>query len=1149
VNAIVAAQYAGLTLPTPTLEKFGKGEATIFVACHDVIGHVASSRSVEVRAFDDGGLLIDPAFVFAQFARLAAEGFGRLARPDGPTVAGWATAWASAIAPRQTLVFCDYRGKPYEPWEDVDPPPHPPEPPVPAPERTFLIPDKSITQAIPNHGVVVFANGSAEHTALRDHVVDLTIAGEHTRLGLYPHGIVGESLSAGFPAWSFFRVQVIDYARWFPRNANDRNQMQRYSEGNHLQFLVDGRSTYREMYRDIRSTYMEEEYLREDDMPAGTPRSPLDIAGTQVLVLNAWISARNTILGRRAMIRTPRMQRGPRPPANLPDQWIAKPMFGFTDGPSSVPPLSKDDLQRLYCLVIAPGILEPGTFLDLRQLAFSSKFSADDPRIVGEDAGADMYGRIAPKTEASSWTFAGPTGSCVLRAVFDPDWEGEAQLRVMTWEPDKKDPGPLDTATSGRGKLRVWPYGTIELPAAPGGLTPSGPSGVNVAVPAQLLWDGTIGEVTIFLPAGLVTSAPVTAVVVNQRTGEAVSVAIPSTGLPTEIRLENFAREDGALLGFTTEVVPTITGCEGFFELQSSESQQTDGLVPQHSKETGGLLREAIQAGVDVRLLAWNDQFTTENLLRDSPGMIALLNPEIDGRRGQAMLDRVGRETGVHHQKSIFVRTPIGAVAFVGGIDLRVGRFDDPPHPDLNPDRPGGFWHDIHCRIVGRAVWDVYRNFQDRWNISRAHPEIHPVPAHATAVPAPSETEILSSPRDGFHAVQITRTIPPHVDQYDSIVDRDRGDRSCFQSYARMIALARRFLYVEEQYLWNPTLAHKIRDRLVAPDGIKWAIIVLPRQLSEFPVLDLVFYAMRRRNINLILTGDEALAPGEDPAVHPAYIGDRVLFIHPIETNGKPVYVHAKTVIADDIWMSIGSSNMSRRSMNLDSEINAASIDVRTRRGAQLTARELRVALMAEHLNLLPEERPLVEDPDEAFRLFKSAAAGERRWTRNGFVQYDPVHTQYGHQPPEFDPYFPDALAAGMDPDGDSLLEFRLVDFLSMRQTFQEASDPADFGDVTAIRAAANVGTFPPLDPGVDSYLWTAVLSDPSASPAIAPRSIGPIAATEEARFGIVPGGITWRILGQVVRRTAPTVVISNRQVDVTSTGLVTSVTLDFPAP
>ncbi|HYC91749.1 MAG TPA: phospholipase D-like domain-containing protein [Thermoanaerobaculia bacterium] len=1141
VTAIVTAQFVGGMFPIPTLTEFGKGQSPIYVQCNDALGHVAAAQSVTVRVFDGAGLPVDPSFVFAQFARLASEGFGRLARPDETTVANWKTAWATVTPPRQTLVFSDHVGRPYVPWEDIDPPPHPPETPIPAPERTLFIEEKDIEADIPEHGVVVFPKGSAEHTSLEDEVVELTIAGIHTRVGLHPHGKLGANLSAGFAEWAFFRVQVIDYALWFPRNANDRNQMQRYSEGNHLQFLIDGQSTFREIYRDIRATHRDEEYLRDDDMPEGIARPANEVAGTQVLAINCWISPGHPLLGRRSMLVTPRMQNGPRPPEDLPGRLTARPMFEFPGDPATRVS-SQDGLQRLYCLLIPPGTLQPGTFVEIRQLQFSSRFTADDPRIVGEDSGADMFGRIAPMHDASSWTFAGPSGGCVLRPVFDPDWDGEALLRAVTWEPDDDDPGPLDTFTSGRGRMRIWAYGTVDLPTAPGGLTPPAPDGVDPAVPAQLLWDGTLGHATVVIPAGLVTSAGLSAVVVNQRTGEGVSVPVPA-GTTVEIPLLQFARDDSALLGFTTANPVTVADCPGFFELHSSDGQKAAGAAPLHPKEAGGTLREAIQAGVDVRLLAWNDQFDPGNLERDSLGMTHVLNPVIDGRRGQAMLDRIGRETGVHHQKSTFIRTPEGAVAFLGGIDLRRGRFDEPTHPDPSPDRPTGLWHDLHCRVVGRAVWDIYRNFQERWNIAVTRPDLQPVPAHATTVPPPTETEILASPSDGPVAVQINRTIPPYVDAYTPIVDLDRGDQSIRQAYLRTMNLARRFLYIEDQYLWDPAMAHKIRERLTAAGGIDWAILILPRQLSEFPVLDLVFYAIRRRNINIILNGVETIPEGEDPAAMPGYVGDRVVIAHPVTNSGVPVYVHAKGMIADDLWMSIGSSNLSRRSMSVDSEINAASIDSRIRRGTPLTAREFRVALMADHLRLLPEERALVDDPREGFRLFKATLAGERPWARVGITAYDPNHTQYGIEPPGFDPHFPEALAAGMDPDGNDPSGIRLVDFLSLRQTFATAATPADLGNLTAVRVHADIAALPPPADPADPYVWTVVLTGPQPP---SPRTTGPLPVTQDATLGVVSSSVTWHVAGAVALASAPGTPIATAEVDVTPSSLVTNVTLVF---
>jgi hypothetical protein len=55
----------------------------------------------------------------------------------------------------------------------------------------------------------------------------------------------------------------------------------------------------------------------------------------------------------------------------------------------------------------------------------------------------------------------------------------------------------------------------------------------------------------VVIPAGLVTSDGISAVVVNQRTGEGVSVPAPAEE-SVEIPLLQFARDDSALLGFST---------------------------------------------------------------------------------------------------------------------------------------------------------------------------------------------------------------------------------------------------------------------------------------------------------------------------------------------------------------------------------------------------------------------------------------------------------------------------------------------------------------------------------------------------------------------------------------------------------------------
>ena len=63
----------------------------------------------------------------------------------------------------------------------------------------------------------------------------------------------------------------------------------------------------------------------------------------------------------------------------------------------------------------------------------------------------------------------------------------------------------------------------------------------------------------------------------------------------------------------------------------------------------------------------------------------------------------------------------------------------------------------------------------------------------------------------------------------------------------------------------------------------------------------------------------------------------------------RPVYVHAKVAIVDDLWSTIGSANLNNRGMRDDAEINVAVLNANF-------AHDLRVLLWAEHLDLMHED-------------------------------------------------------------------------------------------------------------------------------------------------------------------------------------------------
>jgi phosphatidylserine/phosphatidylglycerophosphate/cardiolipin synthase-like enzyme len=100
-----------------------------------------------------------------------------------------------------------------------------------------------------------------------------------------------------------------------------------------------------------------------------------------------------------------------------------------------------------------------------------------------------------------------------------------------------------------------------------------------------------------------------------------------------------------------------------------------------------------------------------------------------------------------HHQKTIIVDAEIPEelvnesnrgqrrlVAFVGGLDVTAGRWDDQQHDlfaSLNTTHKNDFyqgcfdtnylygprepWHDVHSMIEGPAVRDIMQNFTERW--------------------------------------------------------------------------------------------------------------------------------------------------------------------------------------------------------------------------------------------------------------------------------------------------------------------------------------------------------------------------------------------------------------------------------------------------
>ncbi|HEY4097360.1 MAG TPA: hypothetical protein VGM33_17695, partial [Baekduia sp.] len=158
-----------------------------------------------------------------------------------------------------------------------------------------------------------------------------------------------------------------------------------------------------------------------------------------------------------------------------------------------------------------------------------------------------------------------------------------------------------------------------------------------------------------------------------------------------------------------------------------------------------------------------------------------------------------------HHEKTIVIDDE---VAFVGGIDmtdLAGDRFDTSEH--LARRRLG--WHDVGTRLEGPAVTDVAEHFAMRWR-----------EVAGEQLPAPKRLAPLEG--EGTSTVQVVRTVAE--DMYDAV---PRGDFRILESYVRALRSARRFIYLENQFLWSPEIVELLVDKLAHPPSPDFRLVVL----------------------------------------------------------------------------------------------------------------------------------------------------------------------------------------------------------------------------------------------------------------------------------------------------------------------------------
>ena len=141
------------------------------------------------------------------------------------------------------------------------------------------------------------------------------------------------------------------------------------------------------------------------------------------------------------------------------------------------------------------------------------------------------------------------------------------------------------------------------------------------------------------------------------------------------------------------------------------------------------------------------------------------------------------------------------------------------------------------------------------------------------------------------------------------------------EAYLRALRSARRFIYLENQFLWSPEIVAALRDKLLHP-----------------PTADFrLRRAAARREPN---SGDDD-TPGQLGELARGRRPRRRRFLACTlyarsDGSSPPVYVHAKVGIVDDRWLTVGSANLNDHSLFNDTEVNVVTHDARLARETRL---------------------------------------------------------------------------------------------------------------------------------------------------------------------------------------------------------------------
>lgn len=376
--------------------------------------------------------------------------------------------------------------------------------------------------------------------------------------------------------------------------------------------------------------------------------------------------------------------------------------------------------------------------------------------------------------------------------------------------------------------------------------------------------------------------------------------------------------------------------------LAGASGRADDGLPEQ----LGPFLRALVQRrpALRINILVWD--FVSFYASEREWNSAAKFTAETDGRV-RFHLDSTLPFGSAQHQKIVCVD---GSLAFVGGLDLTIRRWDTSDHradhasrcdPQGKPYLP---FHDVQCMVDGDAATLLFELAEARWRAAGQ-------PRH--------DRGALKSVRWPANVPVEAEHLPVGIARTEVVCPAGSTIREVERSLIAVIRSATSFIYIENQFTSATKIALELAEQMRRAPSLR-VLVVAPKLHSSW-------------------LESQAMQNGRGAFIDcfgAAGVADRIRFLYPVSRSGDTevaVMVHSKLMIVDNRILRIGSANLNNRSMGADSECDLI-FEAASEEHRDFIA-SVRHRLIAHFCGL--EEQTLAQNEDRLLALLDDVSKGD----------------------------------------------------------------------------------------------------------------------------------------------------------------------------